>query len=183
MQSDPRESEPSRRAAAPVVAVMLMGVSGCGKTEIGRRLAAALGWDFHDGDEFHPPENVERMRRGMPLADEHRRPWLAAIAAHLSTALDAGRGSVYACSALARRYREQLGLPRSGVLLVHLSGDVDTIRRRLEARRGHFMPASLLESQLAALEPPGADEDPLVIDVGAAPETIVRRIIATLPSR
>ena len=79
MQSDPRESEPSRRPASPVVAVVLMGVSGCGKTEVGRRLAAALGWEFHDGDEFHPPENVERMRQGMPLADEHRRPWLAAI--------------------------------------------------------------------------------------------------------
>ncbi len=173
----------SERSPGPVLAVLLMGVSGCGKTEIGQRLAAALGWPFHDGDGFHPPENVERMRQGTPLTDVHREPWLDAIAADLARTVASGRGGVYACSALARRYRQRLGLPHPAIRLVHLAGEKETIRRRLEARRGHFMPASLLESQLAALEPPTPEEDALVVDVGQDPETIVRHIIAALRPR
>lgn len=180
MDPDRTKSEPSPQA---VLAVLLMGVSGCGKTEIGQRLAAALGWPFHDGDGFHPPENVERMRQGTPLTDAHREPWLDAIAVDLGRTVVSGRGGVYACSALARRYRQRLGLPHPAIRLVHLAGDAETIRRRLEARRGHFMPASLLESQLAALEPPTAEEDALMVDVGQAPETIVRHIIAALRPR
>lgn len=180
---EPSAAKKSDPSPGPVRAVLLMGVSGCGKSEIGRRLATALGWPFHDGDEFHPAENVERMRQGMPLTDAHRAPWLDAIAADLRRTVASGAGGVYACSALARRYRQRLGLPHPAVRLVHLAGDVETIRSRLEARRGHFMPASLLESQLAALEPPGPEEQPLVLDVRQPPETIVRLIIAALAPR
>lgn len=157
-----------------------MGVCGAGKTEIGRRLATALGWTFCDADDFHPPSNVEKMRSGEPLDDADRWPWLDALAALLRESVAGRRSIVLACSALARRYRERLGLPHPRIRLVHLDDPGGIIRRRLAQRAGHFMPAELLESQLALLERPGGDERPIVVDVAAEPEAIVRSILATI---
>ncbi len=161
-------------------AVVIMGVCGAGKTEIGRRLAKALQWTFLDADDFHPPANVEKMRVGTPLCDADRWPWLDALAAALKDAT-AGRGNaVLACSALARRYRDRLGLPHPLIRLVHLDDAGGIIRQRMEQRAGHFMPATLLDSQLALLESPGADERPIVVDVADEPDAIVRSILAAL---
>ena len=161
-------------------AVVIMGVCGAGKTEIGRRLAEALDWTFLDADDFHPPANVEKMRAGTPLCDADRWPWLDALAAALRDAT-AGRGNtVLACSALARRYRDRLGLPHPFIRLVHLDDAGDVIRQRMERRAGHFMPAALLDSQLTILERPAADERPIVVDVASEPDTIVRSILASL---
>ena len=167
----------------PVTAIVLMGVCGCGKTEIGRRLAAALGWTFHDGDDFHPPANVAKMKGGTPLDDADRWPWLDALSRLLRDAVRDGRGVVVGCSALARRYRERLGLPHPGILLVHLDGTADTIRKRLEQRAGHFMPTTLLDSQFATLERPTAAEAAVVVDVDVDPDAIVRRISAAVMPR
>ena len=170
-------------AGPPVTVVVLMGVSGCGKTEVGRLLAARLGWAFHDADDFHPAANVERMRAGIPLADADRWPWLDTLAAVLRDGIADGRGLVLACSALARRYRERLGLPNPAVLLVHLDGSAAVISRRLEGRAGHFMPPSLLESQFATLERPGTDERALTVGIAEDPDAIVARIIGELGRR
>lgn len=161
-------------------AVVVMGVCGAGKTEVGRRLAAALRWKFLDADDFHPPANVAKMRAGTPLVDADRGPWLDALAAALRDAAAGGGDTVLACSALARRYRDRLGLPHPLVRLVHLDDAGGVIRGRMERRAGHFMPAALLESQLALLERPGADERPIVVDVSADPDAIVRSILARL---
>ena len=161
-------------------ALVVMGVCGAGKTEIGRRLAEALRWPFLDADDFHPPANVEKMRAGTPLTDADRWPWLDALAAVLHEAA-AGRGNtVLACSALARRYRDRLGLPHPLIRLVHLDDAGDVIRRRIEQRAGHFMPAALLDSQLALLERPDANERPIVVDVASEPAAIVNSILAAL---
>jgi gluconokinase len=160
--------------------VVLMGVCGSGKTEVGRRLAARLGCDFLDGDDFHPPANVEKMRAGTPLTDTDRWPWLDRLAAEIGDRLEAGAGSVVACSALARRYRDRLGLTRPGVVLVHLDGSRDLLAARLAARQGHFMPPGLLESQLATLERPGPDERATTIDVAASPDVIAEQIAGAL---
>lgn len=164
-----------------------MGVCGAGKTEIGRRLAAALGWTFRDADDFHPPANVAKMRAGTPLNDADRWPWLDALARLLHDAAAGGGGAigeggdvVLACSALARRYRDRLGLPHPRIRLVHLDDPGGVVRRRIEQRAGHFMPATLLDSQLALLERPAADERPIVVDVAADPDTIVRAVLAQL---
>ncbi len=169
--------------AEPVRAVVLMGVCACGKSEIGRRLAAALGWTFHDGDDFHPQANVDKMRGGVPLTDADRGPWLDALARLIDAAIRDGAGVVVGCSALARRYRERLGLPRPHARLVHLQGSPEVIRKRLEQRAGHFMPTSLLESQFATLECPTANEAAVVVSIESSPDDIVRQIIAALPPR
>lgn len=161
-------------------ALVVMGVCGAGKTEIGRRLAKSLGWVFRDADDFHPPANVAKMRSGTPLDDADRWPWLDVLATLLRDAA-IGRGNiVLACSALARRYRDRLGLPHPRVRLVHLDDAAGVIRGRLEARSGHFMPPALLASQLAVLEKPGPDELPIVVDVAGDPESIVGTILAHL---
>ena len=161
-------------------ALVVMGVCGAGKTEIGRRLAEALQWTFVDADDIHPSANVEKMRAGTPLTDADRWPWLDALATLLRNAA-AGQGSiVLACSALARRYRDRLGLPHPHIRLVHLDDVGGVIRQRLERRPGHFMPAALLDSQVALLERPAADERPIVVDVASEPEVIVRAILASL---
>lgn len=157
-----------------------MGVCGAGKTEIGRRLADALQWTFRDADDFHPPANVAKMRSGTPLNDADRWPWLDALAAVLQDAVTGGGTTVLACSALARRYRDRLGLPHPLVRLVHLDDAGGVIRQRLERRAGHFMPSGLLDSQLAVLERPTADERPIVVDVAREPEAIVRLILESL---
>ena len=158
--------------------VLLMGVSGSGKTVVGRRLAAALHGRFLDADDLHPAANVARMRDGIPLADADREPWLDAVAREIDRAAGDDERLVVACSALARRHRRRLGLPHPQVRLVHLDGPPELIRRRLADRVGHFMPVSLLESQLAALEPPEPDEHAITVDVSAGPAEAVAAAIA-----
>jgi gluconokinase len=153
--------------------IILMGVSGSGKTTIGKRLARALGWPFYDGDQFHPPANVVKMQQGMPLTDEDRWPWLHAMQAHIETWVQQGMSAVLACSALKQAYREHLVMDEAEVKLVYLKGDYDLIHERLAQRRGHFMPPGLLASQFAALEEP---ERSVVVDIVHPPETIVALI-------
>ncbi|HJR60644.1 MAG TPA: gluconokinase [Vicinamibacterales bacterium] len=157
--------------------VIVTGVAGSGKTTVGRALADRLGWRFHDADDLHSPESVERMRRNIPLDDAQRQPWLLRVRAVIEGAIREGTGAVIACSALKERYRRTLagGLP--GVRFVFLTGDPDLLRDRLEQRAGHFAGADLLDSQLAALEPP---EDVLTLDVALPVDALVDRITATL---
>jgi gluconokinase len=153
--------------------VVLMGVSGSGKTEDGTRLAEALGGTFVEGDDYHPPANVAKMRSGVPLDDADRQPWLETLSREIGTWLDAGKTVVLACSALKQRYRDILKAGRPGVRFVHLKGDKALIRKRLDKRRGHYMPASLLDSQFAALEEAG---DVITVGIDAPPDAIVADI-------
>lgn len=146
--------------------IVPMGVSGCGKSTLGRALAARLGWTYREGDDFHPPANVAKMRAGTPLDDADRRPWLAAIAAWMDTRIAAGKSAVVTCSALKRAYRDFLRTGRPEVLLVYLRVSRAELERRVTARQHAYMPASLLASQLATLEKPAADE-PRVLSIGA----------------
>lgn len=162
-------------------AVIVMGVSGSGKTVVGQRLAERLGWTYRDADDLHPPENVARMRSGTPLTDADREPWLAALARLVAAALaDDGPGLVLGCSALKRAYRERLGADDSRVRLVHLAGPTEVIRGRIAARTGHYMPATLLDSQLRTLEPPTHDERAIAVDISKTPDDIVAVILAAL---
>jgi len=160
--------------------VVVMGVSGIGKTVVGQALADRLGWTFQDADHFHPAANVERMSRGIALTDTERWPWLDSLADLITANLAGDGGLVLACSALARRYRDRMGVGRLGVRLVSLDGPPELIRGRIEARRDHFMPATLLDSQLAALERPTPDERPIVVGIDATPEEIASRIVTAL---
>ena len=160
--------------------VVVMGVSGSGKTTIAALLAGRLQWEFEDGDGFHPAANVDKMHRGVPLTDEDRGPWLRAIAAWIDETRRKGGHGVVACSALKRRYRDVLIGERRDVRLVYLKGDEALIARRITARHGHFMPAALLHSQFEALEEPGPDENPIVVSIDARPIDIVARISAAL---
>ncbi len=154
-----------------------MGVAGTGKTTVGRKLAAALGWSFRDADEFHPPENVAKMSAGLPLTDEDRAPWLAAIRKHIDDCLRRGENAVVTCSALKEAYRRKLIADPAQVRLVHLRGDPALIRQRLEQRQGHFMKPEMLQSQMAALEPPRRALD---LDVAEPPEVLVEKIRRSL---
>ena len=165
-------------ATAPSV-IVVMGVSGSGKTTIGALLAGRLGWPFEDGDDLHPAANVAKMRGGTPLADADRWPWLQAIAAWIDARRADGRG-VVTCSALKRVYRDRLLAGRADVRLVYLQGSFDLVAGRQAARQGHFMPSSLIESQFATLEEPAADENPLVVPVALRPHDIVERIVREL---
>ena len=163
-----------------------MGVAGVGKTHVGSLLAAALGVPFLEGDQLHPPANVRKMAHGIPLTDADRLPWLNTIAARIAAARRAGTGIVVSCSALKRAYRDLLRAADPALQFVHLTGDRELIARRLATRVGHFMPASLLDSQLATLEMPGPDEHAWTFDVSETPERIVARIEQQLeetPSR
>jgi gluconokinase len=153
--------------------IILMGVSGSGKTTIGARLARVLGWPFYDGDRFHPPANIAKMQQGMPLTDEDRWPWLQALRAHIEICIQQGVSAVLACSALKQAYREYLVMDEAEVKLVYLKGDYDLIYERLAHRQGHFMSPGLLASQFAALEEP---ERGVVVDIGHPPETVVALI-------
>ena len=157
-----------------------MGVAGSGKTTVGRALARRLGWHFQEGDDLHPPENVAKMRAGRPLDDQDRAPWLAAVAAHLDKWLRDDEHGIITCSALKRQYRDVIIGGRPGVRLVYLTASRELLADRLAKRRGHFMPASLLDSQLATLEAPGPDEDPLTVSVDAPLDATVERIAAAL---
>jgi gluconokinase len=142
--------------------LVVMGVSGSGKSTLAARLAAELDCDLAEGDELHPPANVAKMAAGVALTDEDRAPWLAAVAAWIDAEIEAGRSGVVTCSALKRSYRDLLRRPE--VRFVYLEVGRAELERRLAVRRGHYMPASLLDSQLAALEPPQADEDVITVN-------------------
>jgi carbohydrate kinase (thermoresistant glucokinase family) len=146
--------------------LVLMGVSGCGKTTVAALLAGRLGWPFAEGDDLHPPENVAKMHAGHPLTDADRRPWLDRIAAWIDEQLAAGRSAIVTCSALKRAYRDVLRRGHAdSVVFVYLRGTREQIAARLAARHGHFMPAALLDSQFADLEPPSPDERALTLDI------------------
>ncbi|MBP0494809.1 gluconokinase [Roseomonas sp. SG15] len=164
----------------PAQVVLVMGVSGAGKTTVGRLLAQRLGWTYLEGDDMHPPASVAKMAGGTPLTDEDRWPWLRAIAAEIDALLTAGRSGVVTCSALKRRYRDILIGGRGGVRLVYLKGGTNLLSPRLAVRAGHFMPPSLLESQFAALEPPEDDEHPIVVVPDRPPEALVEEVIQAL---
>jgi carbohydrate kinase (thermoresistant glucokinase family) len=161
---------------------VVMGVSGCGKSEVGARLAQSLGAAFIEGDRFHSAENVRKMSAGIPLTDTDRAGWLVQLAEELARACADGRSVVLACSALKRAYRDTLRAsscdPGCAPRFVHLSGDPATIAARMQARTGHYMPASLLDSQLRDLEPLAPDEDGIVLDIAAAPALLVGQVLA-----
>ena len=164
-----------------LAAIVVMGVSGAGKSTVGRIVAERLSCPFRDADSFHPPANIAKMSRGEPLADDDRWPWLHAIAAWIAEHRAAGTTCVVTCSALKRIYRDIVTNKQSGdVRLVFLEGDFDVIEARLKARKGHFMPPALLQSQFAALEQPDADEHALRMSVDAAPEEIAARVLEQL---
>jgi carbohydrate kinase (thermoresistant glucokinase family) len=164
------------------IAVM-MGVSGSGKTTIARGVAEREGWRLLEGDAFHPPSNVAKMHAGTPLTDEDRWPWLRAIAHEIDAMRARGEQGVVACSALKRSYRDILIGNRTDVVLVYLQGSQALIAERIAARKGHFMPAALLESQFATLEEPGPDEHPIVVSIGPSPEAIVDAVVDRLRER
>jgi gluconokinase len=165
--------------ALPMILVV-MGVSGSGKSTIGTQLALTLHWDYEDGDWFHPARNIDKMHAGMALTDEDRVPWLIAIADFIDQARAAGHHAVVSCSALKRRYRAVIVDNRPDVRLIYLNGDIELIARRIATRHEHFMPASLLQSQFDALEEPGADENPVVVSIAPRPREIVARILDAL---
>ncbi|HVZ10741.1 gluconokinase [Rhodopila sp.] len=163
--------------ARPHCTILVMGVSGSGKTTIAAALAQHLGWPFLEGDDFHPPANVAKMRAGTPLTDEDRWPWLQAIADRLDTLKDQGQSAVVACSALKRAYRSVLLDGRADSILVFPRGSQPLIADRMRTRHGHFMPAALLDSQFATLEEPGPDEHPLVIDIDGSRDEVIARAL------
>ena len=158
-------------------ALVVMGVSGSGKTTIADKLAERLGWTFEDGDRFHPASNVAKMSAGHPLSDEDRWPWLRAIADEIDRVCAAGEHAVIACSALKRAYRDILVHGRDDVRIIYLKGTQELIAGRLAARKGHFMPPGLLDSQFKTLEPPDENENPVTESIDASVEAIVDDII------
>jgi carbohydrate kinase, thermoresistant glucokinase family len=161
--------------------VVVMGVSGSGKTTVGQALAARLGWSFEDADDLHPAANVEKMRHGIALTDEDREPWIRAVSGAIRQHVTDGHDVVLACSALRRRHRDAMRdtVPAGAVRFVYLKGTYEEIDRRLRARVGHFMPESLLKSQLDALDPPDATEA-LIVDVTPPVPEIVDAIVVAL---
>jgi gluconokinase len=169
------------KASPPQTSILVvMGVSGSGKTTVGTLLAQTLQWEFGDADSFHLPANVTKMKKGIPLTDEDRWPWLRAIAVWIDKKRSAGGCGVVGCSALKRRYRDILIGARADVRLVYLKGSEELIARRMAMRHGHFMPPSLLSSQFAALEEPGPDERPITVSIEPQPRDIVAQILSLL---
>jgi gluconokinase/shikimate kinase len=158
------------------VVLVVMGVSGSGKTTVAALLARLLGWPFEEGDALHPQSNIDKMAAGRPLTDDDRRPWLEKVAEWVEARLDAGENGLITCSALKRSYRDIIDRRGSGVLFVYLAGSKETVAARLAARHGHFMPPSLLDSQLADLEEPGPDEPAMRFDTGPPPAVIAQEI-------
>ena len=155
--------------------VIIFGVSGAGKTTVGKLLARELGWHFLEADDFHPAANIKKMRSGHPLTDEDRWPWLEALREQIERFLAVEEDAVLACSALKRKYREHLRVSPD-VKLIFLRGDFALIEKQLRGRRGHFMNPELLQSQFADLEEPEPDEDALTIELGRTPQAIVEEI-------
>jgi gluconokinase len=164
----------------PPVVIVLMGVSGCGKSTIGAELSRVLGWPFRDADGFHPPANVAKMSRGVPLTDADRAPWLDAIAQWIDDRIGRDAPGIVSCSALKRAYRRRIIGDRARVGLVYLKGEIGLIAARLAKRTDHFMPAALLASQFEALEEPGPGEQTLVVSIEERPARIAAAIIAAL---
>jgi len=164
------------------VIVIVFGVSGAGKTTIGKLLAEQFGWRFYEADDFHPSANIEKMRNGRPLTDEDRSPWLERLREQITRSLAAKENAVLACSALKRAYRERLRVS-DDVKFVFLRGNYALIERQLGRRRGHFMNPALLQSQFADLEKPESDEDAITIELGQSPEELVEQIKAKLNLR
>ena len=164
----------------PPNALIVMGVSGSGKTTIGERLAARIGWRYEDADAFHPAANVAKMSAGQPLTDEDRWPWLRAIADEIDRASEAGERVVIGCSALRRVYRDVLVHGRHDIRIIYLQGTQGLIADRLGERKGHFMPPGLLTSQFKTLEPPTPDEHALTVSIDAPVETVVNDILGKL---
>lgn len=163
--------------------VVVMGVSGSGKTTIAEDVAHREGWRLLEGDSYHPPANVEKMRHAIPLTDVDRWPWLRAIAAEIDALRARNESAVVACSALKRSYRDILIGNRPDVVLVYLQGDKDLIAARMAARKGHYMPLALLDSQFATLEEPGPDEHPIVVSIAPAPPAIANAVMRALKER
>ena len=163
---------------APSV-IVVMGVSGCGKTTVAEALAKKLRWPFAEADTFHPTANVEKMRAGVPLTDEDRWPWLEAMRAWIDSTRASGQRCIVTCSALKRSYRERLAGGLEGARLVHLEGSYDVIAARLAARQHDYMPASLLKSQYEALEEPAADENALVLSIDLPVDDLVAAITSS----
>jgi gluconokinase len=157
--------------------VIVMGVTGVGKTTVGQLLAAKTGWPLYDADAYHSPANVEKMHAGIPLTDDDRWPWLDRLNALLREAESQGESAILACSALKQRYRERLEQGLQSPRWVYLKGDIELIRSRLQQRKGHYMNPALLQSQFDALEPPG---EALIVDVGDDPAAIAQRVLASL---
>jgi gluconokinase len=168
------------KSPSPPAVMVVMGVSGSGKSTIGALLARRLHWEFEDADWLHPAANVDKMHSGIPLTDEDRWPWLEAVAAWIDKMRSAGGRAVVACSALKRRYRDVLVGDRADVRLVYLKGDETLIARRIATRHEHFMPRSLLHSQFEALEEPGPDEAPIIVSIAPEPREIVAGILSAL---
>ena len=162
---------------APTVLVV-MGVSGTGKSVVAERLADRLGWRLQEGDDLHPEANVEKMSRGVALTDEDRWPWLDVVASWIDDRARAHEPGIVTCSALRRAYRDRLRRPN--VVFVQLEGSRETIAARLAERKGHYMPASLLDSQLATLERPGPDERSITVNVAATPDEEVAQVLHAL---
>jgi gluconokinase/shikimate kinase len=158
--------------------LVLMGVSGCGKSTVAGVLAGRLGWDFGEGDDLHPAENVAKMAAGHPLTDEDRWPWLERVAQWIREHTEAGRPGIITCSALKRSYRDILR--GDHVVFVYLHGTREQIAARLSARHGHYMPPELLDSQFATLETPGEDEHALSIDIGPPADVLADEIMERL---
>ena len=156
---------------------VIMGVSGAGKSTIGELLADGLGCHFYDGDDFHPPANIQKMEQGIPLTDQDREPWLESLRGLIENYIAQGRQAVVACSCLRAHYRQQLGVGSAGVQFIFLQGEMDLIKSRMKRRKNHFMPSDLLKSQFAVLEPP---EDAIVVNVDQTPEEIVSTLIDQL---
>jgi len=169
----------NRRVNIQTMVVIIMGVAGSGKSTIGLRLAGELGWAFCEGDELHPPENVAKMARGEPLTDDDRGPWLAQVRARIAGALAAGRDLVVTCSALKAAYRRLLADGDPRVRFVYLQISPALVQERLALRQGHFIKATMAQSQFAALEPP-APSEALILDAGAPVDELVTRIRTAL---
>jgi gluconokinase len=162
---------------------IVMGVSGCGKSEIGARLAARLGMPYLEGDADHPAGNIAKMKAGIPLDDTDRRGWLLTIQGRIREAAEADQGLILSCSALKRAYRDLLREADSELVFIHLAGSCTVIANRIQARPGHFMPVSLLESQFRDLEPPGQDERAISLDIETTPDALVEQVVQHLNSQ
>jgi gluconokinase len=168
------EEKPSHHLIMKPRFFIIMGVSGCGKTVVGKELAKQLGWDFYDADDFHPPANIAKMAGEIPLTDTDRAPWLASLHEMISLSLRQNRPGVLACSALKERYRQTLLSGNPGVQVVYLKGSYDLIWSRMQARAGHYMKPEMLQSQFSALEEPS---NALVVDIHPEVDEIVNNIV------
>lgn len=160
--------------------LVVMGVSGCGKSEIGRRLAARLGYAYAEGDDYHPPANIAKMAAGNPLNDTDRQGWLQLLSARIGEAAACHEGLILSCSSLKRRYRDLLRGGDPALFFIHLQGDRDLLAERIQGRTGHFMPLSLLDSQLADLEPLAPDEAGIRLDISKPPAALIDEILLRL---